>query len=84
MAEGAIVDNWKKGQSLYLRQIMREIVQMGSMIDAGTLRKELESMVFQGNLTKKEKRIVDKDHRARRVVFYEPTQQMITYYEAHM
>ena len=66
------------------RQLEERTESLPSPNHAGTLRKELESMVLQGNLTKREKRIVDKDRRARRVVFYEPTQQMITYYEAHM
>lgn len=73
-AEGVVVDNWTRGQSVYLRQILRELDPDGSAnLDAGTLRKELEASVFQGNLTKREKRIVDHDHRARRVVYYEPT-----------
>jgi hypothetical protein len=77
-----IANNWKKGKSLYLRQIMRELDPDGSAnLDAGTLRKELEGLVYQGDLTKREKRIVDKDHRARRVVYYEPTPRLIRRFE---
>ena len=77
-AEGIVADKWKTGQSLYLRQILRELDPDGSAnLDAGTLRKELEACVFQGNLTKREKRIVDQDHKARRVVYYEPTPKLL-------
>ncbi len=77
-----ITRSWKQGRSLYLRQIMRELDPDGSAnLDAGTLRKELEDLVYQGDLTKREKRIVDKDHRARRVVYYEPTTKLITRHE---
>jgi hypothetical protein len=77
-AEEVIAEKWKRRQSLYLHQILRELDPDGSTnLDAGTLRKELEASVFQGNLTKHEKRIVDKDQRARRVVYYEPTPKLL-------
>lgn len=77
-AEVLIVQSWKYGRSLYLRQIVRELDPDGSAsLDSGTLRKELETLVYQGNLTKRKKRIVDRNHRARRVVYYEPTPRLI-------
>jgi hypothetical protein len=77
-AEVLIIQNWEHGSSLYLRQIVRELDPDGSAnLDAGTLRKELETLVYQGSLTKREKRIVDKTHRARTVVYYEPTPRLI-------
>jgi hypothetical protein len=73
-----LVQNWKEGRSLYLRQIMRELDPEGAGYpDAGTLRKELEDLVFQGNLIKNPKRIVDKNGKARRVVCYEPTPKLM-------
>ncbi len=81
-AEFVIVKNWERGRSLYLRQLVRELDPQGSMnLDAGTLRKDLEKLVYQGNLTRREKRIIDKDRRARRVVYYEPTTKLITSYQ---
>lgn len=78
-----MADKWKRGQSLYLRQILRAVDPDGSAgLDAGTLRKELEACVFQGNLTKREKRIVGDDHKARRVVYYEPTLKLLNTLES--
>ena len=61
---------------------MRKIDPDGSAnLDAGTLRKELEGMIFQGDLTKRDARIVDDVGKARRVVYYEPTPRLIGRFE---
>jgi hypothetical protein len=80
LAEVIISDNWEKGKSLYLRQIMRELDPDGSAnLDAGTLRKELAALVFQGNLVRRVQRIVDESHKARRVIYYQPTPRLLEY-----
>ncbi len=62
---------------------MRELDPDGSSnLDAGTLRKELEGLVFHGYLTRRPERILDKDHRARRVIYYEPTPRLVRYVES--
>lgn len=77
-AEGVIVDNWRQGRRLYLRQIWHELDPEGiGDPDIGTLRKELEGLVSQGSLNKNPTRIVDKRGKARRVVYYEPTLRLI-------
>ena len=77
-AEGVIVNNWKQGRRLYLRQIWHELDPEGiGDPDIGTLRKELEGLVSQGSLSKNPKRIVDKRGKARRVVYYEPTPRLM-------
>ena len=83
LAQVIIAENWERGKSLYLRQIMRELDPKGSAnLDSGTLRKELDRLVFQGTLTKRQKRIVDEDRRARKVVYYEPTAKHIRYLDS--
>ena len=83
LAQVIIAKNWEKGKSLYLRQIMGELDPDGSAnLDAGTLRKELEALVFQGSLTKNQKRIVDEDRRARKVVCYEPSANLLQYHDS--
>src|SRR2546422_11267783 len=63
LAQVVVLDNWKKGKILYLRQIMRELDPDGSAkLDAGNLRRELDALVFQGNLAKRSQRIVDEAH----------------------
>jgi len=83
LAQVVVLDNWKKGKSLYLRQIMRELDPDGSAkLDAGILKRELEALVFQGNLAKRSQRIVDEAHKARRVVYFEPTARRLEYHQS--
>ena len=70
-----IADSWRKGRRLYLRQILRAADPKGkTYLDAGTVRRELEYMVYWKWLTRRKQRIITDDGKARIVVYYEPTE----------
>jgi hypothetical protein len=51
-------------------------------LDAGTLRNELEGLVYNELLTKRRRRIVGGDGKARSVVYYEPTRRLVEYLDS--